>query len=154
MQPRKLRILSAIMAGSLTLAMVAITASSGTSQTATNTALAVPNESFLPVNLDDCPILHTGYPRGGCVAQLQTDLNIIQGNHLEVDGLFGSVRSQSYNAVIAFQGVHGLKQDGMVGPATKNALKAAIPGSSVHPSSVSSTQAYSGSEEERYRILR
>ena len=35
MQPRKLRILSAITAGSLALAVVAITASSGTSQTAT-----------------------------------------------------------------------------------------------------------------------
>lgn len=131
MQPRKLRILSAIMAGSLTLAMVAITASSGTSQTATNTALAVPNESFLPVNLDDCPILHTGYPRGGCVAQLQTDLNIAQGSHLVVDGSFGPVGSRTYNAVIAFQGAHGLPQNGIVGPDMKKALKAALSGSSV-----------------------
>ena len=79
MQPRKFRILSAIMAGSLTLAVVAITASSGTSQTATNTALAAKTETFPPVNLNDCPTLHTGYPTGGCVAQLQTDLNYHPG---------------------------------------------------------------------------
>ena len=77
MQPRKFRILSAITAGSLTLAAVAITASSGTSQTATHAALAARTESFPPVNLDDCPILRTGYPTGPCVAQLQTDLNTI-----------------------------------------------------------------------------
>jgi peptidoglycan hydrolase-like protein with peptidoglycan-binding domain len=130
MQPRKFRILSAIMAGSLTLAVVAITASSGTSQTATNTALAAKTETFPPVNLNDCPTLHTGYPTGGCVAQLQTDLNIIQDNSLTVDGIFGPVDSQTYKAVIAFQGAHGLQQDGMVGPATKQALDAAL---SVHP---------------------
>ena len=125
MQPRKFRILSAITAGSLALAVVAITASSGTSQTATHTALAAQTGSFPPVNLDDCPILHTGYPRGGCVAQLQTDLNIIQDPNLVVDGTFGSVHSQTYNAVTAFQTAHGLQPDGMVGPDTKNALEAA-----------------------------
>ncbi len=76
MQPRKLRIVSAITAGSLALAVAAITASSGTSQAATHAALAAQTESFPPVNLDACPTLHTGYPPGGCVAQLQTDLNI------------------------------------------------------------------------------
>ena len=128
MQPRKFRILSAITAGSLALAVAAITASSGTSQPATHAALAAQTESFPPVNLDACPTLHAGYPTGGCVAQLQTDLNIIQGNHLAVDGTFGSVGSQTYNAVIAFQQAHGLQQDGMVGPATKQALDAALPG--------------------------
>jgi Putative peptidoglycan binding domain len=126
MQPRKFRILSAITAGSLALAVAAITASSGTNQPATHAALAAQNESFPPVNLDACPTLHTGYPTGGCVAQLQTDLNIIQGNHLAVDGIFGSVGSQTYKAVIAFQQAHGLPQDGMVGPATKQALDAAL----------------------------
>jgi hypothetical protein len=125
-QPRKFRILSAITAGSIALAVAAITASSGTSQPATHPALAAQNESFPPVNLDACPTLHTGYPTGGCVAQLQTDLNIIQGNHLAVDGIFGSVGSQTYKAVIAFQQAHGLPQDGMVGPATKQALDAAL----------------------------
>jgi peptidoglycan hydrolase-like protein with peptidoglycan-binding domain len=131
MQPRKFRILSAITAGSLALAVAAITASSGTSQPATHTALAAQTESGTPVNLDACPTLHTGYPAGGCVAQLQIDLNIIQGNHLAVDGIFGSADSQTYKAVIAFQQAHNLPQDGIVGPDTKQALEAAISGDSV-----------------------
>ena len=118
------------MAGKCDIAVVAITASSGTSHTATNTALAAKTKTFRPVNLNDCPTLHTGYPTGGCVAQLQTDLNIMQDNSLTVDGIFGPVDSQTYKAVIAFQGAHGLQQDGMVGPATKQALDAAL---SVHP---------------------
>ncbi len=124
MQKRKFRILSAATAGSLALAAVAITASSSTSSAPKHAALAAQTESFPQVNLDNCPILHPGYPTGGCVAQLQTDLNIIQGNHLAVDGTFGSVGSQTYKAVIAFQQAHGLPQDGLVGPATKQALDA------------------------------
>ena len=126
MQPRKFRTLSAVTAGSLAVAAVAITASSGTSPTAKHAALAAQTESFPPVNLDACPTLHVGYPTGGCVAQLQTDLNIIQGNHLAVDGTFGLSGSQTYNAVTAFQTAHGLPQDGMVGPDTKKALEAAL----------------------------
>lgn len=126
MLPRKFRILSAITAGSLALTVVAITASSGASPTAKHAALAAQTESFPLVNLDECPTLHTGYPTGGCVAQLQADLNIIQGNRLAVDGTFGSVGSQTYEAVIAFQQAHDLQQDGMVGPATKQALDAAL----------------------------
>src|SRR6266567_5822094 len=129
MQSRKLRILSAVTAGSLMLAVVAITASAGTSQTARYTALAARAESFPPVDLDKCPTLWTGYPQGGCVAQLQTDLRIVQDPNLAVDGIFGSVHSQTYNAVIAFQKAHGLPQDDMVGPDTKSALKAALAGS-------------------------
>ena len=56
------------------------------------------------------------------MAHLQIVLNTIQDNHLKVDGIFGS---QTYNAVIAFQRAHGLKQDGTVGPAMKSALEAA-----------------------------
>ena len=133
MQPKKFRILSAITAGSLALAVAAITASSGTSHTATHAALAAQTESFPPVDLDMCPTLWTGYPTGGCVAQLQTDLKAIQDPTLVVDGSFGPVHSQTYNAVTAFQAAHGLPQDGMVGPATKNALKAALAGSSALP---------------------
>ncbi len=113
------------------MAVAAITASSGTSQPAPHAALAAQTESFPPVNLDACPTLHTAYPTGGCVAQLQTDLNSILGLHLTVDGTFGSVGSQTYNAVIAFQQAHGLQPDGKVGPATKQALDAALSGSSV-----------------------
>jgi Putative peptidoglycan binding domain len=135
MQKRKFHILSAATAGSLALAAVAITASSGTSPTLKHAALAARTESFPTVNLADCPILHPGYPTGGCVAQLQTDLNLIQGNHLAVDGTFGSVGSQTYQAVVAFQQAHGLSQDGVVGPATKQALGAAppVPTSTVPP---------------------
>jgi peptidoglycan hydrolase-like protein with peptidoglycan-binding domain len=137
MQPRKFRILSAITAGSLALAVAAATASSGTSQPATHAALAAQTEPFPPVNLDACPVLHTGYPTGGCVAQLQTDLNIIQGKYLTVDGTFGSKGSQTYNAVIAFQQTHNLQQDGIVGMATKQALVVALSGSSVPTPTVS-----------------
>jgi murein L,D-transpeptidase YcbB/YkuD len=91
--------------------------------------LAAASESFPPVRLDDCPTLLTGY-QGGCVAQLQADLNI-QGSRLVVDGNFGSVGSPTYNAVIAFQKARGLPQDGMVGPDMKKALAAAISDSSV-----------------------
>ena len=129
MQPKKFRILSAITAGSLALAVAAITASSGTSHTATHAALAAQTESFPPVDLDKCPTLWTGYPTGPCVAQLQTDLHIVQDPNLVVDGSFGPVRSQTWNAVTAFQAAHGLDPDGMVGPATKNALKAVLAGS-------------------------
>ena len=87
--------------------------------------LAAASESFPPVRLDDCPTLLTGY-QGRCVAQLQADLNIIQGSALVVDGNFGLLGSPTYNAVIAFQEVHGLPQDGMVGPDMKKALAAAL----------------------------
>ncbi len=104
---------------------MAITASSGPSRAATHAAaFTVKTESFPTINLDDCPILHTGYPTGGCVAQLQSDLNFIQGGQLVVDGTFGSVGSQTYDAVVAFQQANGLQSDGVVGPATKQRLDA------------------------------
>jgi hypothetical protein len=125
MQLTKSRVLSAITAGSLTFAVVAaITVGSGSGHTAQPAALTAQTESFPLVNLDDCPILHTGYPTGGCVAQLQTDLKFIQDSNLVVDGTFGSVGSQTYDAVITFQKANGLPQDGLVGPATKQALAA------------------------------
>jgi hypothetical protein len=111
MQLTKSRVLSAITAGSLTFAVVAaITVGSGSGHTAQPAALTAQTESFPLVNIDDCPILHTGYPTGGCVAQLQTDLNFIQDSNLVVDGTFGSVGSQTYNAVITFQKANGLRR--------------------------------------------
>jgi lysophospholipase L1-like esterase len=138
----KIRIISAITAGSLALTAVAIGASSGSSQTATHAALAAQTQSFPPVNLDDCPTLHTGYPLGECVAQLQTDLNLAAGNQiLDVDGIFGPVGSQTYQAVIAFQRAHGLEQDGKVGPATKQALENAASAPESPPSTSSAPPA-------------
>jgi peptidoglycan hydrolase-like protein with peptidoglycan-binding domain len=128
---RRARILSTVAAGSLALAAVGVGTGLATGKTATNrasanAALAARTEVFPAVVLDNCPTLHTGYPQGECVAQLQTDLNTIQGNHLAVDGVFGAVGSQTYQAVVAFQRADGLPPDGMVGPETKKALDAAL----------------------------
>jgi hypothetical protein len=121
---RKFRIISAITAGSLALAAVGISISSDTGRTATQASLTARTESFPPVNLDDCPTLHIGYPQGGCVAQLQTDLNLNAGSHiLDVDGIYGS---KTYDAVRAFQQAHNLQPDGMAGQETNRALEAAI----------------------------
>ena len=152
MQPRKFRILSAITAGGLALAVAAITASSGTSQTATHAALAAQTESFPPVDLDKCPILYTGYPTGGCVAQLQTDLNTILGLNLSVDGTFGPVHSQTYNAVIAFQQKYHRSQDGKVGPDTKKALEAALSGDSVPTPSLPPATNSGSTEVDHYTV--
>jgi len=152
MQRAKLRLLSAITTGSLTVAaVVAITVGSGSgsranpasSHTAQPVALAAQTASFPPVNIDDCPTLQAGYPTGGCVAQLQTDLNTIQGNHLTVDGTFGPVDSQTYDAVTAFQQANNLQQDGVVGLATKQALDAAlsVPTPTVPPATAPATGA-------------
>ena len=68
----------------------------GTHRTASQATLTPRTESFPPVNLDDCTTLHTGYPHGERVAQLQTDLNLIAGSQIQdVDGVFGSANSQT-----------------------------------------------------------
>jgi hypothetical protein len=73
--------------------------------------------SAAAVDLDACPLLSEGY-HGGCVNELQTELH---DPNLVVDGIFGSATKAS---VIAFQQAHGLKPiDGVVGPATKAALR-------------------------------
>lgn len=46
------------------------------------------------------------------MAQLQTELNLVQGSHLDVDGTFGSGTQQ---AVVAFERQYGLQTDGMSG---------------------------------------
>lgn len=70
------------------------------------------------VNLDECPILAEGY-RGGCVNELQLQLNLVQDPNIATDGYFGP---DTKTAVVAFQANHDLKQDGMVGTSVKAAL--------------------------------
>jgi len=55
---------------------------------------------------------------GGGVRELQTGLNKL-GNSLSVDGRFGPMTEE---AVLKFQQEQGLEADGIVGPATWNAL--------------------------------
>jgi len=127
---RQFRILAAVTSGGIILGAATVAGISATSPGQASgqehVTLTAQSEAFPQVKLGDCPILHVNYPTGGCVAQLQTDLNIIQGNHLAVDGTFGGKGSQTYDAVIAFQTAQGLEPDGMVGPLTKNALETAV----------------------------
>lgn len=138
----RFRVLSAITTGSLALAgLTALAVSSGSGHAAQRGTLTAQTSSFPPVDINQCPTLQAGYPIGGCVAQLQEDLNSIAGNHnLTVDGDFGPVGSKTYQAVVAFQESQGLKPDGLVGPETKQKLDAALSG----PTPVVGTPASSG----------
>jgi len=118
MRTKTIRLFSVVMAGGLIFTGVAVAASSHTGHVANHAVLAADKTGLPPVNLDNCPTLAEGY-HGGCIDQLQTELNAIEGLNLSVDGTFGQ---DTFNAVKAFQGKNGLKPDGMVGPATKQAL--------------------------------
>ncbi|HLK78709.1 MAG TPA: peptidoglycan-binding domain-containing protein [Streptosporangiaceae bacterium] len=151
-KPARIRVLSAITTGSLALAgLTALAVSSGSGHAAQRSTLTAQAASFPPVDINQCPTLQAGYPVGGCVAQLQEDLNLIAGtNILTVDGDFGPRNSKTYQAVIAFQTSQGLKPDGLVGPQTKQKLNAALsvptPGVSTAtnsgPSTVVTTPSY------------
>ena len=68
-----------------------------------------------PVDLEATARPCTPDTAGAAWLTCKSVLNTIQDDRRQkVDGLFGS---QTYNAVIAFQRAHGLKQDGTVGPA-------------------------------------
>jgi peptidoglycan hydrolase-like protein with peptidoglycan-binding domain len=129
MPTKKSRLLSIAMAGGLVLAGVTTATITNTGHTpTTNDSLAAANvASSSAVNLDDCPTLTEGYPPGGCVIQLQTELNTDNGTTTTpVDGVFGP---QTKAAVITFQqNNHIVPADGIVGPQTKAALD--NPGSS------------------------
>lgn len=116
MRRKLLYALSALLAGALVLVGI-FTVGPGTSHAANHSLLAA-QVAAPPVNIDNCPELTLGY-RGGCVKQLQIELNGILGLSLSPDGLFGT---DTYNAVVAYQAKRDLQQDGKVGPVTKQAL--------------------------------
>ena len=77
-----------------------------------------PAPASAAVILDQCPTLAEGY-HGGCVGELQIELNMDIGTNLAVDDDFGPATRA---AVIAYQKSMGLTPDGIVGPETKGAL--------------------------------
>src|ERR1700744_2691359 len=104
------------MAAALTAGLVVGT---GGGQTPTRAKLAASSATEPFADLDSCPALTMGY-HGGCVDQLQTELNDADHATLGVDGTFGAATKQ---AVITFQQQNGVSPaDGIVGPQTKQAL--------------------------------
>jgi hypothetical protein len=129
---------SAVMAGALLVTGVALSAHPdtihGSSTRVTHVVLAA--DTAPTVNLDNCPALASGY-RGGCVNQLQTELNNIDGANLPVDGFFGPATKA---AVEVFQQEHGISPvDGIVGLQTKAVLDNPSSGSVPTPSLGAST---------------
>jgi hypothetical protein len=120
MPTKKFRLLSVAMAGGLVLAGVTAAAITNTGHlTPARAALAANMASSPPVNLDNCPTLAEGYT-GGCINQLQTELNTDNGTSMPVDGIFGP---DTTKAVELFQQNHNIvPADGIVGPQTKAAL--------------------------------
>jgi peptidoglycan hydrolase-like protein with peptidoglycan-binding domain len=122
MPTKRIRLLSAATAGGLVLAGVTTAVITNPGHTAPHEALAANLASSPAVNLDNCPTLQEPYT-GGCVNQLQTELNADNGTNTPVDGVFGQ---QTKEAVETFQQNHNLVPvDGIVGPATKAALDSA-----------------------------
>ena len=120
MPTKKFRLLSVAMAGGLVLTGVTAAAIANTSHAPTHAALAASTASSPPaVNLDNCPTLAEGYT-GGCISQLQTELNTDNGTRMPVDGVFGP---DTTKAVELFQQEHHIiPADGIVGPQTKVVL--------------------------------
>src|SRR6201996_8753080 len=112
------------MAAALTAGLLAGT---GGGQTPTRAKLAASSATEPFADLDNCPALTMGY-HGGCVDQLQTELNDADHANLGVDGTFGAATKQ---AVITFQQQNGVSPaDGIVGPQTKQALDRVTGGAS------------------------
>ncbi len=123
MRKRTRWVISATTTGSLLLTG-ALVASDRSGPAATRASLAAAAAPVPAINLDNCPTLAQGY-QGGCVNQLQSELNTDDNAGLPVDGIFGPLTQQ---AVITFQQEHGVvPADGIVGPLTKQALDNAGP---------------------------
>ena len=121
MPAKKVHLLAVAVTGGLVLAGVTTAAFTDTGHApTTHEALTAANVVSSPaVILDNCPTLAEGY-HGGCVNQLQTELNTANNTITSVDGIFGP---QTKAAVITFQQNHHIvPADGMVGPQTKAAL--------------------------------
>ena len=109
-------IISAVMVGGLLLTGTAMAGQNASPPPAhaTLAARVVP-----AVNLDSCPTLVEG-DHGGCVSQLQTELNTYDTAGLPVTGKFGLLTQR---AVIKFQQETGvIPAQGVVGPHTKATL--------------------------------
>ena len=122
MRMRKLRLLSVATAAGAVVAGAALFSTAQGHPAALAAVRSASAPAALTVDLDNCPVLAEPY-RGGCVDQLQNELNAFGGAHLSVDGFFGAATK---NAVIAFQQQHGVSPaDGIVGLQTKAALDVA-----------------------------
>ena len=101
--------------------MTGVTAATivNTGHAPTHAGLAANMAASPPVNLDNCPMLAEGY-HGGCINQLQTELNTDNGTNMPVDGIFGP---ETKKAVELFQQNNNIAPaDGIVGSQTKAAL--------------------------------
>ena len=114
---KKVRLLSTVTAGGLVLAGITAVGVTGTGHPGAHAALTAKMASSQSVTLDNCPTMAEGYPPGGCVIQLQTELNADNNTTMPVDGVFGP---QTKAAVITFQQNHNIvPADGIAGPQTK-----------------------------------
>ncbi len=116
---KRTRWISIVTAGGLLLTATAAVASHNAGPAPGRTALEADAASLPPISLDNCPTLSEGY-QGGCVGQLQTELNTDDNAGLPVDGIFGPL---TWQAVVNFQQENGvIPAEGIVGPQTKAAL--------------------------------
>jgi peptidoglycan hydrolase-like protein with peptidoglycan-binding domain len=122
MSTKKIRLISAAMAGGLVLTGATTVAIATSGHAPVHAVLATDITSSPPVSLDNCPTLAEGY-QGGCATELQTELNADINANLTADGAFGAATKQ---AVINFQNQNDISPaDGIVGPQTKAALVSA-----------------------------
>jgi peptidoglycan hydrolase-like protein with peptidoglycan-binding domain len=145
MKRKKQLSITVLAVAGLTLGALAGGMASSNSTAARSAVLAANQSVGFVINLDKCGILAQGR-RGGCVSQLQAELNAYGNAGLTVDGTFGPATRQ---AVVAFQQGHGVTPaDGVVGAVTEAALDAvsqqpptsAGPGAAAPTTSASPTQ--------------